>query len=105
MRTKKAIRDHGRAPTHPGALLREDILPALGIPVLTAANQLGVSRQTLHRLLAERLAVSPAMALRLGKFCGNGPEPWLNMQRAYDLWRVEREMAGELAKIPTHRAA
>jgi antitoxin HigA-1 len=105
MASRKAIRDKNRPPTHPGALLREDILPALNMPVMTAANQLGVSRQTLHRLLAETLAVSPAMALRLGKFCGNGPELWLNMQMAYDLWSAERELAGELAKIPTRRAA
>ncbi len=45
------------------------------------------------------------MALRLGKFCGNGPELWLNMQRARDLWNAEREMTAELAKIPTQRAA
>lgn len=101
----KATRNPNRAPVHPGEILREDILPALGMPVQTAARHLGISRQTLHRLLAGTLAVSPAMALRLGKFCGNGPEFWLNMQRARDLWRAEREMAAELAKIPTQRAA
>ncbi len=36
---------------------------------------------------------------------GNGPELWLNMQQAYDLWHAEREMAEEIAKIPTHGAA
>jgi addiction module HigA family antidote len=104
MTVRQAKRGHDRAPTHPGAILREDVLPALDIPVMTAAKELRVSRQTLHRVLAETIAVTPAMALRLGKFCGNGPELWLNMQRAYDLWRAEREMAAEIAKIPTHRA-
>lgn len=105
MTAYQAKRDRSRAPSHPGAVLREDVLPALGIPVMTAAKELGVSRQTLHGILAERLAVTPAMALRLGKFCGNGPELWLNMQRAHDLWFAEREMADEIAKIVTHRAA
>lgn len=105
MTAYQAKRDRGRAPNHPGAVLREDVLPALGIPVMTAARELGISRQTLHGILAERLAVTPAMALRLGKFCGNGPELWLNMQRAHDLWFAEREMADEIAKIVTHRAA
>jgi addiction module HigA family antidote len=103
--TYRAIRDRSRPPTHPGEILREDILPALNMPVQTAAKHLGVTRQTLHRILAEKLAVSPAMALRLGKFCGNGPELWLNMQRAYDLWHAKRKMTAELAKIRTQRAA
>ncbi len=105
MTTHQAKRDGDRAPTHPGEILREDVLPALDMPVMTAAKELGVSRQTLHGILAGTIAVSPAMALRLGKFCGNGPEIWLDMQRAYDLWHAEREMADEIAKIATHRAA
>jgi addiction module HigA family antidote len=98
-------RDPAQPPTHPGAILGEDVLPALGIPVQTAAKELGVSRQTLHRIIAGTHPVTPAMALRLGKFCGNGPDLWLNMQRAYDLWHARREMAAEIAKIPTRRAA
>ena len=45
------------------------------------------------------------MALRLGKLCGSGPDLWLRMQMARDLWRLERSMRAELARIPTHRAA
>ena len=55
------------APMHPGEFLREDVLPALGITVSETARQLGVSRQTLHRILAGTIAVTPEMALRLGK--------------------------------------
>jgi len=62
---------------------------------------LGVTRQHLHRILAETAPVSPEMALRLGKFCGNGPGLWLRMQQAYDLWHAERAMRKEIAKIPT----
>ena len=105
MTVHQAKRDRDRAPPHPGEILREDVLPALNMPVMTAAKELGVSRQTLNGVLAGTIAVSPAMALRLGKFCGNGPALWLNLQRAYDLYRVEREMADEIAKIPTRRAA
>jgi len=101
----KAKRNEMRCPTHPGAILREDVLPALSLGVSAAADALGISRQTLHRILAERLSVSPAMALRLGKFCGNGASVWLNMQRAYDLWHAEREIAHDLARIKTHKAA
>jgi addiction module HigA family antidote len=91
--------------THPGELLREDVLPALRLTVKDAAAKLGVSRQTLHSILTERSAVTPAMAVRLGKLCGNGPGLWLRMQVDYDLWRVEREMADVVRLIPTLRAA
>ena len=105
MALHNAKRDMERPPTHPGEILRDDVLPALNMPVSTAATQLGVSRAMLHRILSGTHGVSPNMALRLGKFCGNGPELWLNMQRSFDLWHAEREMRAELAKIPTHRAA
>ena len=94
-----------RKPTHPGELLKEDVLPALGLPVSEAARQLRVSRQTLHRILAGDAGVTPEMAVRLGKFCGNGPGLWLRMQQAYDLWHAEQRLAKELIKIPTASVA
>ena len=92
-------------PVHPGELLREDVLPALGITVSDAARELRISRQTLHRILSGTMAVSPEMAVRLGKFCGNGPGLWLRMQAAYDLWHAERRMREEIKRIPTRHAA
>ena len=92
-------------PTHPGALLREDVLPALGISVTGAAGKLGVSRQSLHAVLAERSGVTVDMAVRLGKLCGNGAGLWLRMQQAHDLWRAEQEMADVVSGIPTLRVA
>ena len=91
-----------RPPSHPGEILREDVLPALALSVSEAARQLRVSRQTLHRILAGTSAVTPDMAVRLGKFCGNGPGLWLRMQEAFDLWHAERRLAAELDKIPAH---
>lgn len=88
--------------THPGEILREDVLPALGLTVTEAALQLRVTRQTLHRILSGRSSVSPEMAVRLGRFCGNGPGFWLRIQQAYDLWHAEQRLAGELDKIPAH---
>ena len=94
-----------RAPTHPGVVLRETVLPALRMPVAEAAAHLGVTRQTLHRILSERTAVTPEMALRLGKFCGNGPNLWLRMQQAYDLWHASEKLRDEVERIPTVRDA
>jgi antitoxin HigA-1 len=104
--TRRAMKDRvERRPTHPGAILREDVLPALSLSVSEAARQLGVTRQTLHRIMAEKVSITPAMAARLGRFCGNGPGPWLRMQQAYDLWQAERELRSELERIPVHRAS
>ena len=92
-------------PVHPGEILREDVLPALDLSVTEAAHHLRVSRQTLHRILSGAMAVSPEMAVRLGKFCGNGPGLWLRLQAAYDLWHAEKRMRMEIKRIPTRRAA
>ncbi|HEY0514566.1 MAG TPA: HigA family addiction module antitoxin [Thermoanaerobaculia bacterium] len=93
-----------RPPTHPGEILREDVLPALNLSVSEAARQLRVTRQTLHRVLAAKSGVSPEMAVRLGRFCGNGPGIWLRMQQAFDLWYAEQRLHDELEKIPAHGA-
>jgi antitoxin HigA-1 len=90
-----------RAPTHPGAVLKNTVLPALNISVTEAAEHLRVTRQQLHRLLAGQSGVSPEMALRLGNFCGNGPDFWLNMQKTYDLWRARQKIGKEVETIPT----
>ncbi|NJL26822.1 MAG: HigA family addiction module antidote protein [Thermoanaerobaculia bacterium] len=91
-----------RPPVHPGELLRDVVMPALRLSVSEAARQLRISRQSLHRLLVCKHGITPEMAVRLGKFCGNGPGLWLRMQQSYDLWHVERKLREEAGKIPTH---
>jgi antitoxin HigA-1 len=94
-----------RRPTHPGAVLRNTALPALKMSVAEAAEALGVSRQTLHRVVSEKASISPDMAVRIGKFCGNGPELWLGMQQAVDLWDARQRLAEAVEKIPTPKVA
>ena len=96
--------DPNRPPVHPGELLREVVLPAIGEPVMTVAKKLGVTRQHLHRILAEKAPVSPEMALRLGKYCGNGPDLWLAMQQVHDLWHAKRALRKTIGRIPTAKA-
>jgi addiction module HigA family antidote len=92
-------------PSQPGEILREDVLPALGLSVMDAAGKLGITRQTLHRIIAREnpRPVTPEMAVRLGKLCGNGPRLWANLQSAYDLWHAERRI--DTRGIPTLHAA
>ena len=82
-------------PPHPGLTLRDDVLPALGLTVTQAAQQLGVSRVTLSRMLNGRAAVSPEMALRieawLGVARGGEARLWLAEQSAYDMWQATQK--------------
>lgn len=99
----KSLRDPKRRPTHPGAILREDVLPALGMTQAEFAKRLGVSRLTVSELINEKRAVSPDMAMRLGRLLGNGPEIWLRMQQTLDLWELAKRRDYE--KIQTLKAA
>ena len=82
-------------PPHPGLTLRDDVLPALGLTVTQAAEQLGVSRVTLSRVLNGRAAISPEMALRIEAWLGiaRGGEArlWLAEQGAYDMWQAAQK--------------
>lgn len=101
----KTLRDPKRRPTHPGSILREDVLPALGITQGELAKRLGVSRLTVSELLREKRAVSPDMALRLARLLNTTPESWLNMQQAVDLWVLGRVQARRYTRIKPVRAA
>lgn len=90
-----------RPPIHPGEILREDVFKSIGLSISEAAKRLGISRQQLHRILACTHPITTEMALRIGKFAGNGPGLWLRMQQAYDLWSAENSMTDELSKIET----
>src|SRR6185312_5395577 len=94
-----------RRPTHPGELFRDIVLAELQLSVSEAARQLGVSRQTLHAIMSGRSVVTAEMALRFGKFCGNGPGLWMRMQQAFDLWEAQNSLNGELDRIPAHSIA
>ena len=100
-----AKRNPNRCPTHPGELLREEVIPATGKTKTEIAALLGISRQHLYDILEERKPVSPGVAVRLGKLFGDGAGVWGRMQCAYDTWRAERELANEIKKIPTLKPA
>jgi len=89
-----------RVPTHPGAILWEDVLPSLpSMSVSAFARNLGVCRQTLHSVLTERSVVSAEMSLRLGTLLGNGAQLWLDMQAQFDLWQAKTKLNDELNKM------
>lgn len=87
----KSLRDPKRRPTHPGAVLREDVLPALEMTQTEFAARLGVSRLSVSELLHGKRGMSPEMALRVAKLLNTSPESWLRMQQAVDLWDVQQK--------------
>ena len=95
-------------PPHPGETIREDVLPALGLSVTEAAEQLGVSRVSFSRVINGKAAISPIMARRLEAWL-NGPEygpsaeSWLRGQLAYDLWQAEQAPAPRVQAVSNRR--
>ena len=87
----KSLRDPKRKPTHPGELLREDVLPAIKMTQTELAKRLGVSRLSVSELLLEKRALSADMAVRVGRLTNTTPESWLRMQEAVDLWKLEQD--------------
>ena len=99
----KSLRNPNRKPTHPGAVLREDVLPGLGWTQLELANRLMVSRQTVSQLLHEEKAVTAEMAIRISSAVGGTPESWLSMQQAVDLWEAGIKLKSNPALAPLFR--
>ncbi len=77
-------------PPHPDLIFREDVPPDLGLSVTETANQLGVSRVTLSRVINGCAAISADMAIRFAQWLGGSAETWLLAQAQYDLWHTER---------------
>ena len=77
--------------THPGRILKEDYLEPLSITITEMALILGVSRKTLSKIVNQRGAITPEMALRLSRAFDTTPELWLNLQKNYDLWQASNE--------------
>ena len=81
----KSRRHPSRKPTHPGAVLREAVLPELGWTPVELVNLLLVSRHTVSHLLHAQKAVTADMAIRISSAVGGTPESRLSMQLAVDL--------------------
>jgi addiction module HigA family antidote len=105
MATEDVTRLPAFRPSHPGEILREDVLSAIGIPLSRVASHLGVSRQTLYDIINEKRGVTADIAARLGRAFGNSALFWLNLQTQYDAWHAERKESVRAIKRLDFRAA
>ncbi len=86
-------------PPHPGEVLKDGVFSDTGITVTEAAKALGITRAALSRIVNGKAGISAEMALRLGQWLGSGPEVWLNMQSAYDLWQAEQRPRPRIERL------
>ncbi len=86
-------------PPHPGEVVREEILYPLGLSVSKAARHLGISKQTLSKVLDGNSAVTPEIAYRLSLLFKPSAESWLRQQASFDLWNV-RQHATDIRVMP-----
>jgi antitoxin HigA-1 len=92
-----------RRPVHPRIIFAEEVMPELRRhrTIGEIAGLLGVSRQTLHRLMVGDVSISSEMALGPGKLCGNGQGIWITPQQRYDTWEAARRLGSRIEKMPT----
>ncbi len=95
----ESLRNKNHRPTHPGEILREDVLPAIRMTLTEFARRLGVSRRTVSQIVNERRPVTPDMAVRLARLIGSTPSFWLRLQQAVDIWDMEHNYANKYARI------
>jgi addiction module HigA family antidote len=106
--SKAMKRRNGLPPVHPGEIIKEDVLPAVGLSVTAAAKALGVSRQMLHDILAGRKPLSTIMCLKVARLFGSSPEVWMRLEASYDLKKVEQNkkiMVGVARIVPVRPPA
>ena len=100
------LNNRKRRPTHPGEILREDVLPAARLTQDKLASLLGVSRRTVSEILHERRPVTTDMAHRLARAFGTSPEMWLGLQQDVDLWdahHARRKEYERIKRVPTSK--
>ncbi|TAL52092.1 MAG: addiction module antidote protein, HigA family [Methylovulum sp.] len=89
-------------PPHPGEVLKDGVFTGSHITIKQFAEQIGVTRAALSRVLNGRAALSPDMALRLADALGGSAESWLHMQANYDLWQARQKPRQPIARLETH---
>ena len=92
-----------REPTHPGEMLREEVLVPMGLTQRELANSIHVPYQRVNEIINKRRGMTPSTALRLAKFFGVSADFWMNLQLRWDLYKAKQSEAKELKTISPYR--
>lgn len=90
--------NHRTVTIHPGEMLSEEFLKPLGLSQNALAMKIRVPATRIGEIIHGRRSITPDTALRLGRFFGNSPEFWMNMQQAYDMSKAKLELQGKIDK-------
>lgn len=83
----------GLSPRHPGIIFKDMIIDELPrMSIASAARALGISRAHLGNVTKGKAAITPKLAVKIGKASNTEPRFWLGMQSAYDLWHAEHSL-------------
>ncbi|MCZ6803696.1 MAG: HigA family addiction module antitoxin [Proteobacteria bacterium] len=94
-----------RKPSHPGALIRNVILPETGLTISELARRCGVARNTMSKVVNERGDVTEDVAIRLSRVLGSTARFWVGMQTNLNLWQLEhtnKRVYQKMERIVTH---
>jgi antitoxin HigA-1 len=83
---------------HPGEILRHEFMEPMGISAYRLAKEIGVPLPRVNDIVRSKRAISANTALRLGRYFGNSPQFWLNLQNRFDLAKAARDKTVHLVK-------
>ena len=92
-------------PTHPGEILREEILIPMGLSAYRLAKDIGVPVNRISAIMKEERAVSPETALLLSRYFGVSDALWLNLQSHYDMECAKDTLKHKLKRLPKYQPA
>ncbi len=85
-------------PVHPGVILKE-IIDELNISQAKLAHNIGVSPMRISHIINGSRPITGDIALRLGKYFGQSPQFWMNIQSSFDMQTAQSKIGKKIDKI------
>ena len=82
-------------PIHPGRILKRE-MTVRRLSANRLALDLRLPSGRITDIVNGKRGISADTALRLGRYFGNSPRFWANLQTAYDLARAEQEVGAKV---------
>jgi len=83
---------------HPGLVLQDE-LDERSISQTRLAHHLRILPKTINEICRGKRGISTEMAVMLSKALGSSPEFWLNLQKNWELGRVEAKRLSGIVPI------